>query len=414
MTYVKPFEELKISTSTVMVYTNLHFNMKHLFCTAPITYIDPPLTKKKKNIDKKKLEAPYGAVISMLYYPPKEDKSGIYVRGVRMSKKKSYWCPMCQIYNEKGKEVLTVHEGVCEVSKENIGDHVSQTEVDTYPEGTKKILFQCTECDRYLKLHQLLKIVPFLNQVTIVMSIGDIIINTMMFDINLKIAGNKSFDDAAETVRILWEEYVRPNKNNWTLAESKGPRKTDVHFLFESVMINVDFSMGFPIDKEKLNIFMQREEFKDRVFISTYEPTSSTHVNIKMYSPTPEDFYYYVLVYEESVGNKNGKVTKGTHPPQKLEGSLFEPPHSYKSPYFAYADEKWYSRKKPKVQKYTTLIVFSSSQTILTGRYPNVMKDNYEFFVNVANENKHEILECVCRPTLSIREYLQQNSREYP
>jgi hypothetical protein len=355
--------------------------MKNLFCTAPVTYVEPPLTKKKKNIDKKKLKAPYGSVISMLYFPPKEDKSGIYFRGIRMSKKKNYWCPMCQLYNENGKKIFSVVEGECDVSEKYLGTHVTETELQTYPTDTKKILFQCNECKRYLKLFQLCKIVPFLNQVTIVMSIGDIMINIMMFDINLKVAGNKSFDDAATTMRILWEEYVSPNKNNWTLSESKGPRKTDVHFLFESVMINVDFSLGFPIDKEKLNTFMQREEFKDRVFLSKYESTSSTHVNIKMYSPKPKDFYYYVLVYER------GKINE--------------------EPYFAYSDDKWYSREKPKAQKYTTFIVFSSSQTILTGRYPNNMKDNYDFFVALCKEHKSEIEESVCRPKISIREYLE-------
>ncbi len=364
-----------------MVYTNLIFDMKNLFCTAPITYVEPPLTKKKKNIDKKKLKAPYGSIISMLYYPPKEDESDIYFRGIRMSKKKSYWCPMCQLFNEKGKKVLSVTEGECDVSVSNLGTYISETELHTYPADTKKILFQCGECKRYLKLFQLCKIVPFLNQVTIVMSIGDIIINVMMFDINLKIAGNKSFDDAVETMRVLWEGYVYPNKNNWKLSESKGPRKTDVHFLFESVMINVDFSLGFPIDKEKLNTFMQREEFKNRVYISKYESTSSTHVNIKMHSPKPKDFYYYVLVYEKKNISKN--------------------------PYFAYTDDKWYAREKPKALKYTTLIVFSSSQTILTGRYPNNMKDNYDFFVKLCNEYKSEIMESVCRPKISIREYLE-------
>lgn len=399
-----------------MVYTNLKFNMKNLFCTTPITYIDPPLTKKKKNIDKKKLQAPYGAVISLLYYPPKEDKSGIYIRGIRMSKKKSYWCPMCQLYDKKGKEIRSVHEGVCDLTHENIGTFVTKEEIDTYPKGTKKILFQCTECKRYLKLHQLLKIVPFLNQVTIVMSIGDVIINTMMFDINLKIAGNKSFDDAAETVRLLWEEYVYPNKNNWTLLESRGPRKTDVHFLFEAVMNNVDFALGFPIDKEKLNNLMQREEYKDRVFMSTYESTSSTHVNIKMYSPKPDNFYYYVLVYEAKpdISQKN---CKGGGPQKKLENGACtslatEPYFSYKDPYFAYAYDKWYSRKKPKVEKYVTLIVFSSSQTILSGRYFDVMKDTYSFFTTLANEHKSEILEYVCKPTISIREFLDAEMRK--
>jgi hypothetical protein len=427
---IKPFDELKISTTTVMAYTNVLMNednQRNFFCTTPITIIDPPLTKKKKNIDKKKLRAPYGTIISLQYYPPPNDNEcGVYFRGLRMSKKKSYWCSICQLYDQKGKKLKTVGETQCDVSEEFMKSHITEYEVRTFPPDTKKILFQCSGCNRYLKLTQLGEIVPFLNQVTVVMSIGDIKINTMIFGSTIpfkgelssnvgyyyknavpttssfKIAGNKSFDNAVETIRLLWEEYIVPDGRNWTHTESRGNRSTDVHFRFETVMMNLDFSLGFSIDKKKLNNFMQKPEFKDKVFLSKYESTSVTHVNIKMYSPKPEGFLYYVLVYKKAdVVQPNIKVCIDGY--QQHNYCYKEP----KTPYFICTPEKWYNIKK-KPEKYTTLIVFSSSQTILTGRYPTNMEENYKFFVDLALKNKEEIMESVHRPKISIQEFLEQ------
>jgi hypothetical protein len=297
---------------------------------------------------------------------------------LRMSKKKTYWCPICQLHKENGDEIQTIVEEDCLVNEENLGKYVNEIELETYPPGTKKILFHCTSCDRYLEFKQLFKIVPFLNQVTIVVSIGDMMVNVMMFGNICKVAGNKSFANAAETIMILWEEYIRHDKILWSINSIK----QDAHFLFDTVMVNVDFAMGFPIDKCKLNSFMQRKELKDSVYISQYEPTSSTHVNIKMYSPEPDNFSYQVLVYEEGIKEM--------------------------VPYFAVCNQKLYSKLKPKTDKYTTFIVFSSSKIILTGRYPSNMKINYESFIKTAHENKSEILETIQRPKISIIDYLAQ------
>jgi hypothetical protein len=372
----KKFEDLKIYTSTVMVYSNVNFNQLQIFCNTPIFHLDPPLTKKKKNIEKKKLRSPYATIISMQYYPPKENCYGIYFRGLRLSKKKTYWCPICQLYEENGDEIATIVEEECFVNEENIDKYINEIELETYPSDTKKILFHCTSCERYLEFKQLLKIVPFLNQVTIVVSMEDMMVNVMMFKNICKVAGNKSFTDACEIIMILWEEYIRHDKSLWSINNTK----QDAHFLFDTVMVNVDFAMGFPIDKCKLNSFMQRKELKDIVYISQYEPTSSTHVNIKMYSPEPDNFSYQVLVYEENA----------------------------RLPYFATCNQKLYSKVKPNTDKYTTFIVFSSSKIILTGRYQSNMKINYEHFIKTANENKSEILETIQRPKISIIDYLKQ------
>ena len=45
---VKSFDELPVSTITVMVYSNIHFETERIFKSIPIFHINPPLTKKEE------------------------------------------------------------------------------------------------------------------------------------------------------------------------------------------------------------------------------------------------------------------------------------------------------------------------------------------------------------------------------
>jgi len=113
--------------------------------------------------------------------------------------------------------------------------------------------------------------------------------------------------------------------------------------------------------------------------ISKCEPTSDTHVNIKMYTKKPENFYYNVLSYENA----------NNHDPK-----------------FIKSKERLYAKEKSKSNQYITFIVFSSAEIILTGRYNDVMKEKYEFFVDIATKYKEQIEEVVVKKNMDIRDYL--------
>ena len=289
------FDDLVTSTQTVMVYTNLTFNQEAIYRTLPITEIEVPLTKKQKNVDKKKIRAPQGSIISI--------QSGTNVRGIDMRKKK-----------KSSKSV----------------DH-------------------------------------FLNQVTIELALGGAegqrsrLLNIMLFRDNFKIAGCKSYEDVIEAVNILWERYLRPHCELWRLKEGE----ERVNFLLEVVMHNIGFNMGFFIDREKLNLLMNRPEYKDKVYMSQYESTGHTNVNIKMFSTRPKGFTYDVVQYP---------LSKDT-PPR-----------------YVTANENPYRTKKGK-KKYTTFIVFSSSEVILSGRYIENMRKMFDFFVDVVTRHRSTIEE---------------------
>jgi hypothetical protein len=185
-----------------------------------------------------------------------------------------------------------------------------------------------------------------------------------MFKDNFKIAGCKSVDDAVEATMILWQDYIFPNRSLWKLKDdAKDPR-----FLFDVTMRNVDFKLGFPIERQSLNRLMNKSDYNEMVFMSRYESTSDTNVNIKMYSKKPEDFLYDCLVI---------------------------PVNTQRNPYFVHPKDNRYRnmKKKSKESKYATLIVFSSSEIILSGKYTKNMKEIYNFFIATIFGNRKMIEE---------------------
>jgi hypothetical protein len=323
-----------------------------------VTPIDPPLTSKKKDVDKKNLVAPYGAIISL--------QKGTLFRGIITSKRKKHWCsPNCQLYKDEKRK-----------KKDN-----TVIEVITKIEGTdySRKEFYCTNCKTYYPIKKLKKITNFLNQLTIVLSLGDININIMMFTPNYKIAGCKKDSHATEASLVLWEDYIRNIPESWTM----NPRFNDIHpkFSFSLVMQNRDFKFGFDIDRGKLNNLMNSPKYADKVHMSQCEKTAHTSVNIKMHAEEPEDYTYDCLVIP-------------------AEDTNIEP-------YFITLDNNIYRTIKKDKEKFTTLIVFSSSETIQSGRYDVHMKEMYEFFIKEVMENKKQIEEVIEKPKEDLLTYLK-------
>lgn len=359
-----PFEDLVTSTKTVMVYCNVEFDLQKLFHEMMLTDVEVPRTKKQKNVDKKRISAPYGAIIGV--------QSRTMIRGVDIRKKNKQWCTICRPEtspdpNGKKKKILTLTEFLVDVEGTDI----------------RRIKYHCSKCQKDYEQHELKKIGHFLNQLTIVLSLGNQpILNIMMFKDNLKIAGCKGDDDAKEAVLILWEDYISKIKDSFKYKRSEdavGGSK----FVFETVMRNVDFKLGFMINREALNTLMNRLEFSDKVKMSQYEATANTNVNVKMHSHKPIDFLYDCMIFPtEGKGKGKGK-------PRLIDVTTID----YKKP------------KKPKRGgENTTFIVFSSSEIILSGRYDENMKEMYEFFVNTAFTRRGEIAERLIQPDRKLLE----------
>ena len=362
------FKDLEVTTRTVMVYHNMTFNRKETFKNTHIYEVeDPPRTKKKKNIDKSKLEIPYGEICSMQY--------GVYVKGLRMSKATSNHCPWCQLYEEKNddegnaKPIMTVKQELRELTKK-------ERKKEGFDSDVKKISFVCDRCNREIQPKQFKKPIPFLNQLTMVLSLGEININVMMFDTSIKTAGNKRRDDALEVMMLLWENHIRSNKTCWKFQNDKSK---STKFLFDPVMVNYKFTLNFAIDKDKFSKLFSQENMEN-VKLCKYEPTSSTNVNVKFVCHKPEGHRYDVLKYKKG---GFGVVIR-----EKCEKNKF-------------------NNKKEK-DKTITLIVFPSAEVIMSGSYEKVSKKIYNQFIKTVNSHKDDIEEKVNVEKLDLSKFIDK------
>ncbi len=365
---IPEFRELKTSTRTVMVYSNIFFHLQEIFENLYITPVEVPLTKKKKNVDKKRLKAPYGAIISV--------QRGIHFRGIDLRKSRKHWCAAtCQLMERRGNKDIKIKTVV---------------EKPFLIKGTDiyEIKYFCTNCETYYSIKQLKKITNFLNQVSIVISIGKLILHIMMFKNNFKIAGCKEDDNAVEATMILWQDYITKISEGWRLKDSidtthpsgSAEIKEDPKFVFKLVMRNVDFRLGFFIDRASLNKFMNSPKYANYVSMSLCETTGTTNVNIKMYTNKPKGYTYNCLVMPCD-----------------------------RKPYFINILHNPYKPKKPKKDKFTTFIVFSSSEIILSGRYEENMREMYEFFVKECIKHREDIEEKVVKPKTDLLTHLENN-----
>lgn len=287
----KQFKDLKVSTMTIMVYTNMEFDIEKLFKELPITEIDVPLTKKKKTPNLKKITAPYNSIISIRY---KND-----FRGVETKKKPT--------------------------------------------DGKKN---------------------HFLNQISCIISLGDKLLHIMIFRCSkgggkFKIAGAKNFDQATLGVQLLWG-HIKSVPDSFTMRDKHPPI-----FVFDVAMINVDFKLGFTIDRKKLNNLMNRPEYRDKVHLSRFETTSNTNVNIKMHSEKPQKYLYTYMILRE------GK------PPKFIKSS----------------ELRYNTQTNKEKKKNTTFLVFRSSKVIESGKYSESMTSSYNYFIDIIEKNRDAIAE---------------------
>jgi hypothetical protein len=354
------FSDLNVSTSTIMVYTNMEFNLPLIFDNINILKVDDPVsmepvatvkTKKQKNINKKEISAPYGSIISI--------QTKNFIRGMNTRKNKKHWCTICRPTVETGgreKKIMSCVEVLYECTPPR--------------EGVKEIKYFCCKCNKTYKASELKKIGHFLNQNTLDFSIGpgSPLLNVMIFKENIKIAGCKNEEDAKNMIMYLWKEHLSKidgaSKFRSIAKSSALSKELTPKFTFETVMKNYGFNLGFGILREPLNILMNKEEYSDKVYMSEYVSTGHTNVKIKMYSVKPENFTYTCISFHD------GEVYT-TEETKDIHGKKVK----------AVKDE------------YVTFIVFASSEVILSGKYTENMRELYDFFREIITQNKNYLEE---------------------
>lgn len=297
------FEDIKISTQTIIGISNLNINIDklfHKFQIHPYTVIEKRRGRKRKNdVEKKPEILQDGAIITVKY--------GDTIRGIDTKQKKKH-----------GKF--------------------------------------------------------FRNALTIVMFIAG-------KQINFKISKNGKFQftgcrdikHAIECIKHMWEQIHNVDTKNSMVNDTdllydlkNGDKNFTIKFL--TVMANIDFNIGFPINREKLDSFINSNTYYNSLLETSF---GYTGVNIKIKVQNPQDFNIECIEYDSE--------TKSW-----LDSSI-----SYSE---FIETELSYQKYKTKY-RYNTFLVFHSGNIIMSGFNPKYMKNCYQKFRKLLIDNRESIEE---------------------
>ncbi len=315
---IKKFEDIAISTKTVIAISNLKIDLEKFFNYIPITDFTP---QEKKRGRKKRIQVvlpnnnlPYGSIISV----------------------------------QKKKEL----RGACLKSK-----RVSET-----PSSNKDY---------------------FLHSVSLVIVLDD------NKQINIKVSGNgklqitgcKNDSHFINAVTCLYDTMniveKWTNEKLYTLSYGES-----LQVLFNTVMQNMDFNVGFKINRQKLDRFIE----KHTSHTSIYEESLATGVNIKV----------------KSDASLEPEIVKINYDGKDLikEYSTYEEYNNMLN-----------KKKEIKKDKRHTFLVFSSGSVIMSSTGSG-MKETYEDIVDIFIKNRKHF-EMSTEDTYEI-EFLNRKYKTYP
>lgn len=320
------FDKIKVSTKTFIIMTNMIIDLDKFFRALPVTpYVVVPKRRGRKRktvvVDPNK-DIPTGSIITLEY---KDEQ-----RGVDLKKKK-----------EKKK-------------KKKRGNY-------------------------------------FRNAVTIV-----IIINGKM--LNIKVSRNGKFqmtgckynNQAEESVKYIWsyikdhnqafkllkwdkiaESHKKNEKITWEYVEKDDSMiDTSPRMMFVPAMRNVDFSLGFCVDREKLDMYFNQSTPYRSLLETSF---GYTGVNIKV--PLKKDISELMIEQMEYIDNKWVKPGKVSY----ME-------------YIRLLEKKDQDKNLNK-ERFNTFLVFHSGKTILSSIHEDFSRDTYYEFLDIIRKCHHIIEE---------------------
>lgn len=282
------FDDIKVSTKTFIIYTNMVLNLKKLFEYLPITEykVIPKKRGRKKKIDQvdEAIVIESGSIVTMKY----ENQ----IKGVELKQKKSH-------------------------------------------NKTKKSKW-------------------FRNSFTVVMILENKPINFKVCQNGVfQVTGCKFDKHAEECIKYIWY-YIKEQKDIYSFT-----RGNELEVLFIPAMRNIDFSLGFNVDREKLSHYMSTQT----EFHSLLETSFGyTGVNVKL--PIKDDI--------TSMPIKRFIYTKDNWLEDKI---------TYND-YLKKLSEKERLKKLNK-ERYNTFLIFQSGRVIFSGISADLMRESYYYFLKI-------------------------------
>jgi TATA-box binding protein (TBP) (component of TFIID and TFIIIB) len=211
----------------------------------------------------------------------------------------------------------------------------------------------------------------FLNSITVILMIdeGKMINTKISKNGKFQITGCKDNNHFIQCIKYIYEHIrVSERQIGEKICELKPNSEYSYpRIIFNIVMKNIDFKVGFSIQRDKLDTFIS----VNTDFHSHYEGSITTGVNIKIKSKTPYDTTLNCL---EIIDEKTF-----THSYVK-----------YKE-YLELLDDKE-KTKEMKKEKYHTFLVFCSGSIIQSGSGPE-MENVYNDFMKILLNNRSKFEE---------------------
>lgn len=300
MTSITKFEDIKISTQTIIGISNLDIHIDalfHKFAITPYTIIEKRRGRKKKDdVQQIPTILPDGSIITVKY--------GNTIRGVDTKQRKKH-----------GKFFRNALTLVMFMQGKTINFKIS-----------KNGKFQFTGC--------------------------------------------KDMQHAIECIKYMWSQIHDKNLFNDKLQNLYTIREGDsFNIKFLTVMCNIDFNIGFPINREKLDIFINSNTNYNSLLETSFG--CYTGVNIKIKVPGTINFDIHNLTYDDL--EKDWKMEMISYKEFLNQTSLYQ--------------------KYETKHRYNTFLVFYSGNIIMSGFNPKYMKDCYQEFRKLLLKNREAIEE---------------------
>lgn len=314
---VKPFSQIPVSTRTAIVVTNLFIDLNKLFEYCPIAEFEPVMKrrgrKKRVNIERPTAKLPFGSVVNVQY----ECK----VRGTLLKPKKQSVEEEEEEQSSGANKAYFLHCVTLVIAidkEENVFGENCLKNIKCYQNGK----FQITGCKT-----------------------------------------DQQYLDTMEAIFHLFQDIKTYTGEEVIQNQSS---LTEYTAVFNTVMQNMDFYMGFGICRDKLDRIINTN-YKEQ-YCSIYEASVTPSLNIKIPIQVSNETPLLSMTFQKAT-----RVCK----------SAMVPYGEYKS---------FFAKKNKQREAYHTFLVFATGNIIFTSSAAN-REDVYNEIISILVQNKEEIKE---------------------
>lgn len=369
----KAFDDINVSTTTIVATTNLILDINMLFQKLPVESLSVPVKIKTKNDIKQyilDLQLPVGTIISVEHCND--------IRGFKIQRRKNatsakklknkkvgvseqkdvlgYVLPSVQILSEFDNDITKIpndHEFIF------AGDNTAHTfaEIDAYA----KNYYENINSSEPVKQKKY-----FRNTLTVVMMTNDKLIN---FKVpkqgKVQMTGCTKNEHARICIQYLWKYIQQIHAQHPSVYVFKSGNHLET--IFRTVMTDIIFHLGFEINRQSLDEFINRQTVYNSLLETSF---GYTGVNIKI----PFEHENTML---ETMSFENGKW---------IDSQI-----AYND-YVKTLDSKELSKEKNK-KRNNTFLVFFSGTAIMSGMTQYYMRGVYEKFMSMIQDARSDIEE---------------------